>query len=118
MGILVFRAIALLIGILMAVVLLIGSYRVSIGLNVSPVRKKSTHLILYLQRYVPYIQSWLIYLLIAASVALVYVVQISVVSSVWMAGLGILELVIDTFSFVVVLIHMKEIDDGVTILPI
>lgn len=55
------------------------------------------------------------YILIAMSVAIVYTIEIGK-NSVFMAGMGMLELTINTISFVVVLIHMKEIDEGLTIL--
>lgn len=54
-------------------------------------------------------------MLIAMSVAIVYTMEIGK-TSVFMAGMGMFELTINIISFIVVLIHMKEIDDGVTIL--
>lgn len=54
------------------------------------------------------------YILVAVAVAIVYVIEIGI-NSVFMTGMGIVEITIDVVSFVVVLIHMKEIDDGVTI---
>lgn len=59
-------------------------------------------------------QAWLIYIIIAMAVSVVYIREIGM-NSVFMANMCMLELTINIVSFIVVSIHMKEIDERVTI---